>query len=72
MKTSREHKRLLAIGRKLHGKRNGVIGGWWFDCAEFIWKHADRKRCTEQRRCARDLRDEISAALGKGVEGERG
>lgn len=44
MKTSREHKRLIAVGRKKHGKKNGVLGAWWFDRAQFIWKHADRKR----------------------------
>lgn len=56
MKTSREHKRLIARARSAHAKSNGVISGWWFDRAEFIWKHADRKR-----------RAEIRARLKEGV-----
>ena len=43
MKTSAEHRRLINQARSKHGKKNGVIGGWWFDRAEFIWRHADRK-----------------------------
>lgn len=46
MKTSREHKRLVAIGRRTRGKKNGVIPAYWFDQAAFIWKHSERKRRT--------------------------
>lgn len=49
MKGPRELKRYVAIMRKLHGKKNGVIGSWAFDDLN-IFK---LERCKKWRKTGR-------------------
>ena len=56
-KTSREHRRLIARMRRRWASKNGVVPNAMFDCAAFIWKHADRK----SRKLAKMRRQELRA-----------
>ncbi|WP_353194586.1 hypothetical protein [Pusillimonas noertemannii] len=59
MKGSREHKRYMAILRKVRGKPNGVIGSWGLDDLRLFKLETDKK----WRKSSRRPRDGYQASL---------